>query len=281
MTEVAGIVAALTGRIEALEASWQSDAEGWFLNLASYAPTPSNAHPRFTREHLARWWCGEWTDDVSAQEWPEIERKRVLCQQVADAVDAPLRFPPAAVPDSSYRDWWSAPPRPRLQWLVSWVITDRTDGEPITHADAIEVVASSAYGAFEVARETAEAHPRSESAVHRVVEFETSMEGHRFTFQEEWTFRLVCPAGALQLLRDVARGEQPLSKLLHTVIDDYKVDRLAISKLVCDNFRIDLAERRVWHTVDDWARGELDDAGLDEAFDGKLSLPESNESKDA
>lgn len=95
----------------AVEALWDGDTTGWFLQLNAILPGASSEHPRFTRVFLVamRGMGGDFRVFTgTVPPWPECEMARELGQVARERWGIPFYFPSPEAPSDAPPCWWDS-----------------------------------------------------------------------------------------------------------------------------------------------------------------------------
>lgn len=104
--------AAIDGPVVAVEALWDGDTQGWFVELAAIVRRPGRHHDRFDEVTLTRITRGGdirlFTGKVPP--WPESAEATEQGQAVAAHLGVPFHFTSPATPDIDLPRWWDTQP---------------------------------------------------------------------------------------------------------------------------------------------------------------------------
>ena len=93
----------------AIEARWDGDTNGWFIDLEAIIPVPSRDHPKYTARHLYTLSNGS---DIrifqgAVPPWPEAQRAVAVGEQLSKLLGVPFHFLSRDEPDDDADRWWS------------------------------------------------------------------------------------------------------------------------------------------------------------------------------
>ncbi len=106
--------AAIDGPVAAVEALWDGDTQGWFVDLVAVVRRPGRQHERFDEVSLTFIRRG---GDIrlfngTVPPWPEAVEATAQGQAVAAHLGVPFHFTSPDAPDVGLARWWDDQPAP-------------------------------------------------------------------------------------------------------------------------------------------------------------------------
>jgi hypothetical protein len=103
---------AITTPILAVEALWDGDTQGWYVDLVAIVNRPGRHHSRFDEVPLTTLRHGGDIRLFNGQvpPWPEAQQAGELGRAVAQHAGVPFHFTNADEPDVGLPRWWDAQP---------------------------------------------------------------------------------------------------------------------------------------------------------------------------
>jgi hypothetical protein len=95
-----------------VEALWDGDTQGWYVDLVAIVRRPGRHHDRFDEVPLSALRHGGDIRLFNGQvpPWPEARRAAEQGQAVAQHFGVPFHFTSPEAPDVDLPRWWDTPP---------------------------------------------------------------------------------------------------------------------------------------------------------------------------
>ncbi|MGC9671370.1 hypothetical protein ACNTMW_33100 [Planosporangium sp. 12N6] len=106
------LAANIAAPVVAVEALWDGDTQGWYVDLVVIVSRSSRHHDRFDEVPLTRLRYGSDIRLFNGQvpPWPEAQQATEQGQAVARHLGVPFHFTSPAVPDVDLPRWWDSQP---------------------------------------------------------------------------------------------------------------------------------------------------------------------------